>query len=325
MLTMFIRRFPFGTFYVVSCLFPLIILGLFAYLAQKNPEIAGMIDQLFKHSAENNLWVGLISLVHFALKEQPFILLLPIASFTPALAAIILVLISEGKDGLKKLLSRLKPYREGVTWQSGLKVYGVFAVIYFGMAIFYLYSFPDAGFADKYALLGGTPIAAFFTLLFGAFLDDGGLLEELGWRGYGLPLLIDRMRNPLTASLLLGILWALWHLPREIPQLLSGADIEVFLVHQSKFMIYCISISILATYMYNLTGGSVWAGIFVHGGFNSIVKSLSHGSDHLLGLHSGTVFITLVAIIILIGAGPKLGAKWSVTEKKSDRTRHDCN
>jgi membrane protease YdiL (CAAX protease family) len=58
----------------------------------------------------------------------------------------------------------------------------------------------------------GTPSLAVFIAAFGSILLWGGGMEEMGWRGFALPRLQKRY-SPLIASLLIAVVWALWHLP----------------------------------------------------------------------------------------------------------------
>jgi hypothetical protein len=54
------------------------------------------------------------------------------------------------------------------------------------------------------------------TLAFAAFLDQGAVLEEGGWRGYAHPLLQDLLVNPVRAAVVVGVVWSLWHVPRDV-------------------------------------------------------------------------------------------------------------
>lgn len=91
----------------------------------------------------------------------------------------------------------------------------------------------------------------------------GGGQEEFGWRGFALPRL-QRRYSPLTASVIIGVAWALWHVPLAL-----GVD---FWETGSSFYLYgllAVVGSIIFTWIYNLTGGSVFAMMLLHGSFNA--------------------------------------------------------
>jgi membrane protease YdiL (CAAX protease family) len=72
-------------------------------------------------------------------------------------------------------------------------------------------------------LLGMAIIFFLYSVIF------GGLSEEPGWRGYALPRLHARF-NPLVSSLILGVIWAVWHTPARFGALRR----KVFLIHSSS-------------------------------------------------------------------------------------------
>jgi membrane protease YdiL (CAAX protease family) len=86
--------------------------------------------------------------------------------------------------------------------------------------------------------------------------------EELGWRGYALPKLLERW-SPLTSSLILGLLWGLWHLPTFL--VLGTPQYGLPL---SAFILLTIEYSILLTWLYLHTKGSVLLATLCHGAIN---------------------------------------------------------
>jgi membrane protease YdiL (CAAX protease family) len=86
--------------------------------------------------------------------------------------------------------------------------------------------------------------------------------EELGWRGYALPLLLEK-RSALTASLILGVLWGLWHLPTF---LVPGTP--QYGLPLTAFVILTIEYSILMTWVFLHTHGSVLIATLFHGAIN---------------------------------------------------------
>ena len=127
---------------------------------------------------------------------------------------------------MRALLGRLAPWRPGVARRDALRAWalllGVAAVVTVAHLVLAWRERGSEAGATALAVLGGTPLAILFSLLIGGFIDEGGTMEELGWRGFALPLLVDRYASPLRATLVLGFLWWLWHFPRELPGLLGG-------------------------------------------------------------------------------------------------------
>jgi len=95
--------------------------------------------------------------------------------------------------------------------------------------------------------------------LFGRNLLGGPLGEEAGWRGYALPRL-QRRFNPMISSLILGFLWANWHLPLFFAHLYN--------VSWLQFVALTMAASFLLTYAFNKSGGSTICTVIVHGVYN---------------------------------------------------------
>ena len=91
----------------------------------------------------------------------------------------------------------------------------------------------------------------------------GGGQEELGWRGFALPRLLDRF-DAVTASLVIGAVWAVWHLPLFV---MEGSS-----QYGGSFAPYAISLlalSVLFTWLYLATERSVLLVMILHASYNS--------------------------------------------------------
>jgi uncharacterized protein len=112
----------------------------------------------------------------------------------PALAAIIMAAVTGGKAGVKALLSRVVRWRVGLPWY----------VIALGLPT--VLSIATAGLSYLLGASKSIQVGALTVLELVLFVLVVG--EELGWRGYALPLLLEK-RSAVTASLILGVLWGL--------------------------------------------------------------------------------------------------------------------
>jgi uncharacterized protein len=168
--------------------------------------------------------------------------------FGPAIAAIIMAAVTDGKSGVQALLHR------AVLWRVRLPWY----VIALGLPT--LLSLATATLAY---LVGATEfirVGALAPIELVLFVLVVG--EELGWRGYALPRLLEK-RSALTASLILGVLWGLWHLPTF---LVPGTP--QYGLPFTAFVLLTIEYSILMTWVFIHTLGSVLIATLFHGAIN---------------------------------------------------------
>lgn len=128
----------------------------------------------------------------------------------------------------------------------------------------------------------------------------GGGNEEPGWRGYALPYL-QRSHDALTASLVIGVMWAAWHLPLFV---LPGGYYAGRPFHLYLPMV--ASISVILTWQYNSTDGSVPVAMLSHAGFNTASAlipisfgALNRGSTRLLHMRARLVCFGLIAIALV--------------------------
>ena len=133
----------------------------------------------------------------------------------------------------------------------------------------------------------------------------GGVLlggfEEVGWRGYLLPRLQDRI-GALTASIVIGVVWAAWHAPLFWLETTSQASFSPI-----WFTLHAVALSVLMTWMYNGTGGSLLLAVLFHGVVNGWYDLVVGGvaPEAAAGfLAPAAVLLTLVAAWLVLRHGP---------------------
>jgi hypothetical protein len=329
-----VTNYPFAIFFLLAALIPVVLVGMLLVFPQFFEAIYGgpvNIDQAILRAASDagvDFGPGsnfLTTFIRLCL-EEPLLWLLVLGGAAPTLAGFVVAGMRSGWGGICDILMRLRPWLGDKAPGQALRAYAllafvmiaaelaVYAVRYgLGGEIRASYSFPENFFS--LSLVGG--------LLLSAFLDQGSFLEEPGWRGFAQPLLQGRMSSPLAASLLLGVAWSLWHLPRDIGfGTVEALGVAQYLfVYLPAFTANCVLVSILATYFYNLTGGSVIPALMVHG--------LANDAVGLAGLSSGVTFTPshqltkllpyLVLVVALVFVeGRSLGAVARVRRARDD-------
>jgi len=175
----------------------------------------------------------------------------------PTLAALIMTGISEGKAGLKRLRERLRLRRASGKW-SLLILLGIPALILLGIIL-------QPGLLASFQgltlrLLLTYPIY-FVIVFFGVALP-----EEIGMRGFALPRMQPRY-GPLRGTLLLGVLWAFWHLLYFLTPDHGGGpgtSFATYFTNFSYFFLTVIAFSIIFTWIFNHTGGSIFIANLTH-------------------------------------------------------------
>ena len=185
----------------------------------------------------------------------------------PLIAALLVAGIAEGWAGVCDLLGRIVRARFGLGWYAlifGLPV----AVCAVALAIMVAFGQPIA--LPAAAAWRELPDRFIFIFLF------IGLGEEPGWRGFALPRL-QKQHTPLVASLILAPIWALWHLP------LMGNEFPPAVI--PAFLISLLGGTLLQTWLFNRTRGSVFAQMLFHATVNTI------GAGVVFPLMKGAAFV----------------------------------
>jgi hypothetical protein len=219
---------------------------------------------LLAYAVSWSLWFAAAATPAPALRG-PLVLL---GVFTPGLLALALTLRAEGPSGVAALLRRLVRWRVSARWY-------LFALTYVAavkLIVAVLHRVTTGGwprFGDESWIL---MIAA--TL--GSVAVGGQAGEELGWRGYALPRLAERLGYG-AASLLLGVLWAGWHLPLFF---ILGGDT----VGQSFpfYLLQVTALSVAFAWLYVRTRGSLLLTMLLHAAVNNtkdIVPSAVPGAS----------------------------------------------
>ncbi len=191
-------------------------------------------------------WIGL-RIRHVSFAQGPPLAWIVGAAFC-SVASVVATYIEKGRRGLRDLAQRCVLYRVSVQWWLyalflALGVHAVSTIIYAAALHHPIGSVKPTELFRQWWL--------FYMFAFGLF--QGPLAEELGWRGFLLPRLLTRY-SPLTASLILGLVVAAWHIN------LFDAPISTI----TLFTASAVAVTILSTVLFLHTRGSVLLAIVMH-------------------------------------------------------------
>lgn len=260
----FVQQYPIVAFFVLAYVFTWLLEGPAAFFPR---------------------WPGLLSFL---------------GALGPAAAAIVVVAVAgAGRLGLRQLLAPLGRWRVGVHW---------YAIVLLGPALMMLASVFIYGLlfggSGMRSLNGVWPMlgqhAGALAILFAyQFLIVWG--EEIGWRGYALPRLQERY-HPFLASVILGLVWGLWHLPSFW---MEGS------IHQRMslafFVLTSVGYSLLYTWAYNGSRGSLLLMTLLHAANNTTV---TYTILFFPALIEKPVFslavLALFDLLVILISGPRL-------------------
>ena len=226
-------------------------------------------------------------------------------TYGPAVAAVVAAAITGRRPALADLGRRLVRWRVGWRW---------WAVVLAGPGLLTL------AIAALHVSFGGRPgdvqplamsagLAAALPLLAMLCLTDG-LGEETGWRGFALPRLLE-ITSPVVASLLLGVVWALWHLPLYWTQ---GTPL-----YRSPILLLFLDLpatAVLYTWVFQHTGGSVLLAVVLHGTLNLLGVPIPTDGEGAL-----VPYLLFVAVKLVAAVGIMLAAR-QLLHENSGRSSH---
>ncbi len=190
------------------------------------------------------------------LLNNPGVIIQTLASWGPLIAAFLVTGLTEGKSGVRALWGRF--------WNKNMSAKWLLVT---------LLTLPALALVDNLVirLMDGQnyplifeyiPIWTFLTSFLYAFIANG-MLEEFGWRGYVLPRFQVKW-NALTSGILLGAIWAAWHWGQWF---VPGSNL-----YERNFWLWnlgMILLSIIMTWIFNNTKGSILAVALFHATINT--------------------------------------------------------
>lgn len=205
------------------------------------------------------------------------------STFGPLVAAFVATGMAEGREGVRRLWFRF--------WD--LRLPGAWLLVSI-LLPFFLIALP------RFVVVPlGYPLQPFWAtqpiLILGWLLNNltrsGGMSEEFGWRGYALPRLQARW-NALVSSIILGVIWAVWHLPLWF---LAGSSQQ-----GSSFWLFLANLvltSVLYTWIFNNAKGSILAAVIFHAVMNTVTQMFPAPTANLFyWLVLGLTVVVIVAI-----------------------------
>ena len=224
------------------------------------------------------------------LNSRVFILLQTLGAAGPSLAAIFVVRSLYGRQKLNELFGRFKKWKVGKGW---------YLVSIFMVPLIALASIGVRGLAgsESFTLPAESPLGQTLDdigllglvlslpVIFVSQLFTSPLLEELGWRGFALPMLQDKF-NALGSSLILGLIWGAWHLPLILAY---GDNILAYLA-------LMIAHTILMSWVFNSTGGSLLIALLFHASLNVSLNVLAIERQDVIQLLLTWAVVALVVV-----------------------------
>ena len=215
------------------------------------------------------IWVPIVLLQDLAVVQSIGPLVFLVGVMSPSLLGIVFSYLSGGSSETKALLKRgVKGFK--IVWlAAALVLLPVVAIGALGVA---------AVLTGSMNLVVDIPQGLMAFVMFPIILLMGGaLFEEFGWRGFALDRLQSRW-SAVVSSLILGIIWGVWHLPMFF---LVGSSQNILLAYLPistvLFFIEAILVTFVITWVYNNTGRSILGALLIHTTWNVTFSSFFFG------------------------------------------------
>jgi membrane protease YdiL (CAAX protease family) len=236
-----------------------------------------------------------ILLVLYGLLGLPAALVILLQTLGPTLAALVTARVLEGPAGPRRLLARVR------IWRVARRFY-----------LFALVGIPAASILAALVLPGafvslGDQSVVKLSIEFLAFVVvgfvSGPLFEEPGWRGFALPHLQGQM-GALRGTLVLGTLWAAWHLPQYlVPEWADqNGGLDPTLV--ATFLLMVVAIAPVMTWLFNCTRGSLFLVMLAHASINAALGVFVVATS---ALDVGLLAFGALSIVLIVVTRGRLG------------------
>ncbi len=253
-----------------------------------------MMQSIFTYKPIQYFWIIGAYLTHQKGKEKLSMLFMLSGLLVPFIVALVMIYASKNSALIKDLWDRLFLYK--IQPSSLILIVLIIPAMFFlATAISLLFGESTEQFtlAKEFSVMKGWSILG---ILIPFFLAP--VLEELGWRGYG----VDSLRahfNLFSTSLLFGLLWALWHLPLFFGK--GSYHHELWnhnIVYVVNFFVSIIPMAILINWVYYNNSRSILIAIFVHSAIN--ILSIIFKTEQLTKCIFTLLLCGVSAIVVII-------------------------
>jgi membrane protease YdiL (CAAX protease family) len=214
----------------------------------------------------------------------------------PIFSGFVMTATTEGRAGVGDLLRRIVLWRVGLRWYL-FALLGIPVVMVLGTLV-------RPGALGSFDLSAQPFTLAYIIAFVSMVLIGGPLFEEPGWTGFAQPRL-QRLHGPLVGGLILGSLWALWHLPGFLipSQNLTDIPPRGTVLDFVVFSLALVGLRFIIMWVVNNTRGSVLMAILTHASWNTFYSAALIGlfpARSVLGSYVNLTIASCVLALVII-------------------------
>lgn len=232
--------------------------------------------------------------------------MLPGAYLGPIGSALLVTAIADGRPGLRAWARRLWNWKVSWTWYAGILLGVPAAIVLMGLVF-------------SGGQIQALPLMVVPMLVVGllAQMVTTGLAEEPGWRDFALPRMQKLVGAP-AAALVIGVLWALWHMPLFLTEWGGFPDVPWY--RPLAFTLFCVTFNVVMSWVFNRTGQSLPMAMLLHVSINNFMsvawQDAFPGLDRDMGQNALLLGSTLAAAVVVVGTRGRLGYDPESTDRE---------